>query len=365
MISLWDIDSEERILSFYGHESAVYALDISSDGKYLASASTDNTAMVFDMATGLVTMKLEGHRGRLNDVQFSPDSRQLLTASSDGTARLWDIERQKEIVAFTAVGEEDYIAVIPDQYYLSSKGAASGLAFIAKDEAYPFDQFDLALNRPDRVLAKIGQARPYLIKAYAQAHQKRLRKFGMTDAVSVSADLPEVGVQDDLPQATNAKQLALNITGTDANSPITQLLVKVNDVPIFGQSGLRLSDPSKQITNVVPITLSNGRNSIQVSVRNALGQESLRQTREVTYTGPQSEPTLHVVVIGVSDYIDEGITDLAYAAKDANDMADQFVNQYRFGEVVEHRLLNGDATRANIAALKDVLMKTNVDDQVV
>jgi hypothetical protein len=136
-------------------------------------------------------------------------------------------------------------------------------------------------------------------------------------------------------------------------------------VPIFGQSGLRLSDPSKQITNVVPITLSNGRNSIQVSVRNALGQESLRQTREVTYTGPQSEPTLHVVVIGVSDYIDEGITDLAYAAKDANDMADQFVNQYRFGEVVEHRLLNGDATRANIAALKDVLMKTNVDDQVV
>ena len=62
----------------------------SPDGRLLATASEDETARLWDPATGEHLRTLTGHAGEVEGVAFSPDGRLLATASEDETARLWD-----------------------------------------------------------------------------------------------------------------------------------------------------------------------------------------------------------------------------------------------------------------------------------
>jgi hypothetical protein len=52
IIRVWNIGSKELVHELTGHEDAVRALDASLDGARLASASRDNTARIWDVATG-------------------------------------------------------------------------------------------------------------------------------------------------------------------------------------------------------------------------------------------------------------------------------------------------------------------------
>jgi dipeptidyl aminopeptidase/acylaminoacyl peptidase len=71
------------------HDGSVSQVVFSPDGKkQLATASYDNTARLWDAATGQEVQRLH-HDGPVNAVTFSPDGKQLATASDDKTARIW------------------------------------------------------------------------------------------------------------------------------------------------------------------------------------------------------------------------------------------------------------------------------------
>lgn len=364
-IALWNIEEEERVQGYYGHEGDIIALDVDGTGSILVTGSTDNTVRSWDIMSGEQIGTFVGHSGRIHDLDISADGRYLITGSSDGTARLWNLQDQQELASFTAVGREDYVVNTPDNYYTASKGAASGLAFSKGGKTYPFDQFDLQLNRPDLVLERIDMASNSLRKAYAQAAQKRLRKHGIYGETEFTGNLPSLAIDSPIPVSTLQRTINLSVTATDSMVPITRLLVNVNDVPVYGSTGLALPAGQRSIAYTFPVTLSNGRNKLQISVRNSDGYESLRETREVTFVGEEIRPDLHIAVIGVSEYIDDAIPDLVYPTKDAADIADAFAAQRRFANVYEYRLLDGDATKANIEALKNNLAQSRVDDLVV
>jgi WD40 repeat protein len=69
----------------------VDALAYSPDGKFIATGGTDDTARVWDAATGAQMLVLRGDNGPVDSVSFSPDGRVLATASEDGTARIWNV----------------------------------------------------------------------------------------------------------------------------------------------------------------------------------------------------------------------------------------------------------------------------------
>ena len=56
----------------------------------IVTASHDQTARIWDGATGKCTHTLIGHSYSTWSVSFSPDSSHVLTASGDDTAKLWD-----------------------------------------------------------------------------------------------------------------------------------------------------------------------------------------------------------------------------------------------------------------------------------
>jgi len=73
---------------------AIYVVAFSLDGKTLASASSDMTIKLWDVATGKERRSL-GRNGVVRSVAFSPDGRTLALAS-DEAVNLWDVANGKE-----------------------------------------------------------------------------------------------------------------------------------------------------------------------------------------------------------------------------------------------------------------------------
>jgi len=83
-----------------GHSSSVGSALFSPDGKLVVTASLDQTARIWDAATGTELRCLEGHGDFVSSAVFSPDGRLVATASDmldDKTARIWDATTGKEL----------------------------------------------------------------------------------------------------------------------------------------------------------------------------------------------------------------------------------------------------------------------------
>jgi WD40 repeat protein len=96
--NVWDTATGKLLLTLAGHTGPVWSVAFSSDGTRIATASADKTVNVWDATTGKLLHTLPGHAAGIYGVAFSPDGTQIASASSDGTARIY-LLRIEELVA--------------------------------------------------------------------------------------------------------------------------------------------------------------------------------------------------------------------------------------------------------------------------
>lgn len=76
--------------TFTGHNSTIFAIDVSPNGQYLATGSADHTIRLWDITTGNSIHTLTEHSDMVTSVVFSPDGQKLASGSSDDWIILWD-----------------------------------------------------------------------------------------------------------------------------------------------------------------------------------------------------------------------------------------------------------------------------------
>jgi WD40 repeat protein len=100
-IRLWEVRSGKQRLAFdapldlvalgKAARFAPLTFAVSRDGRFLASACTDNTIRVWDLSKGAEVAKRSGYTNVVRTLAFRPDGKALASGHSDGTALVWDL----------------------------------------------------------------------------------------------------------------------------------------------------------------------------------------------------------------------------------------------------------------------------------
>ncbi|EJF60487.1 hypothetical protein DICSQDRAFT_181357 [Dichomitus squalens LYAD-421 SS1] len=89
-VILWD-SLGNLAQEWVAHDGAVRSLAFSPDSRWLASAGEDRKLAVWDAAQGACRIAvLEGHTGVVTSCAWSPDGTLIASGSHDGTVRLWN-----------------------------------------------------------------------------------------------------------------------------------------------------------------------------------------------------------------------------------------------------------------------------------
>ncbi|MBF6614759.1 MAG: TIR domain-containing protein, partial [Chloroflexi bacterium] len=105
-LKVWDTASGAERLTLSGHTDKVNGCAVSGDGRVIVSASFDGTLKVWDTISGAERLTLTGHTGRVFDCAMSGDGRMIVSASADKTLKVWDAVTGAERLTLTGHSSE-------------------------------------------------------------------------------------------------------------------------------------------------------------------------------------------------------------------------------------------------------------------
>ena len=243
------------LLTLYGHEEPVLNIVYSPNETYLATASFDGTAKLWEASTGRHLMTLAGHTGVVDGLAFCPDESCLVTTSWDGTVRVWDLRPSRELLTIPAhQGQVHGLAFSPDGNYLATSGT-DGLARVWRLEQ--------SANEVKAVpLLTVGAGTDPIWAVAFNSHGAQLLTAGADriatiwslddDKMAATAQFPLVGhvpgtatfVRGIKSVATSPDGQRIVTAGTDNTARIwnaktgTELLVVDDHEPVITESGI-------------------------------------------------------------------------------------------------------------------------------
>jgi WD40 repeat protein len=92
---VWEISGGAEVARL-PQGDVLFDLDLSPSGRLLATATQQGLVRVWDGQTGESVLDLR-HDAAVQNVRFGPDERSIASASLDGTARIWALADAREL----------------------------------------------------------------------------------------------------------------------------------------------------------------------------------------------------------------------------------------------------------------------------
>lgn len=94
----WRPADDDLVTIGSAHDDTIFDIEISPDGRWLASASADQHVHLRRADDGGLAGTLEGHTGFVLALAFSPGSDRLVTGGDDASIRVWNLETRKQVI---------------------------------------------------------------------------------------------------------------------------------------------------------------------------------------------------------------------------------------------------------------------------
>jgi len=203
-VHIWSVTDSKPVARLRGHRDMVYAVAISSDGKWIASTGYDRQIVLWDAATGRELRRLTGHNDAVYDLAFSPDGRNLVSASGDATLKLWRVADGERLDTFGQPLKEQYCSLFtPDGRHVLGAGVDNRVRvwqIISPDKpainplvvarfAHDAPIVRLAISQDGKRLASVSEDRT--VKIWETGEYSPLKVFAnQPDLVSAAAFAP-------------------------------------------------------------------------------------------------------------------------------------------------------------------------------
>ena len=119
----WRYASPTSTRTLAGHGGPVLGVTFSPSGRWIASASADQTVRIWDANTGAQVKQLSGHVGAAYSVAFSPDESLLVSCGAEKGLRVWDVLGGRQLKQIPVGQASLYsVAFLPDGKRLVAAG---------------------------------------------------------------------------------------------------------------------------------------------------------------------------------------------------------------------------------------------------
>ncbi|MGI9522548.1 MAG: Ig-like domain-containing protein [Hyphomicrobiaceae bacterium] len=352
------------------------AFTFSTDGKTIISGGSYGVLTALDLHGNRVG-SFDGHESDIWALSVSPDGTFLASASNDHTVRLWNLKTRELIVNIFHSRNGEWVIWTPQGYYTCSPGADRfvGWQFNRGAGAVPdyIGANDLRkhLHRPDIVEDAIRLASAEAAIKNAHGTRLRLADLRSQPLPSVKIVSPAMGAR------VSGGRTSITVAATEIHDPIKRFVIRVNGIQIAEQTARTAASKHN-----FSVPLARGENRIVVIAENDIGQTEA--TLNVVHVGVgdlDKRGTLFILAIGVDRYPGLGKAcdpkrnnscDLRFAGADAKAFAKaahtQLGPQHRKSDIL---LLTNDPknsapTTANIRRyLSDIRNRAMPEDTVI
>jgi len=265
-----------------------------------------------------------------NAVNVSRDGRLAVAALSDGTLRWYRMsDGREELAYFPHRNGQDWIAWVPDGYYMSSVNGDNHVGWHlnrGRDLTPDFHravQFDRILYRPDAVASAFREA------GGPEARSVALAKVGATFDIRRLKEIAPprlqlVPVQVNLGPDGRARAV-LELRAERGQLEIRDLTVFVNSIPVTPAAERRVAGgEAQQLARRLVLEMPDRQNQVRVEVFNGVAMgvaEAAVTVPDVVRMAPPPGD-LYVLAVGVNRFsrLPESMH-LAYAVRDAEELA--------------------------------------------
>jgi WD40 repeat protein len=101
VIEIWNLDNYQ-LLHRMKNGSDTLAIAFSSDGKKLATGGENKVIEVWNVDVGEQIAQLEGHTDEVTQLSFIDNDRKIVSSAEDKSVKIWDVTKKRELYSYLA-----------------------------------------------------------------------------------------------------------------------------------------------------------------------------------------------------------------------------------------------------------------------